>query len=93
MKQINFMKEKFEGGKKSGRKCDPFFAAEEIINMKCAEQFVFLKNVYLTGQQIASYLSRLAVKDRKTDLNDFLAAEQEVNKDHCVLKIIWPHVK
>ena len=87
-KQINFMKEKFEGGKKSGRKTDPFIAAEEMRTLKSARQFVFTKEEYLTGQQVASFFSRLALKDKKTDKYDLIAAKQEDKEDQVTHDIL-----
>lgn len=72
----------FDSGKKTGRKIDPYIAAEEMRTMKTDDnKFMFSRNEYLTGQQIASYFSRLAVKDRQMDSNDFLAAEEEIKKE------------
>ena len=50
-------------------------------SIKSADQFVFSKAEYLTGQQISSYFSRLALKNRKTDMNDLVAAKQEANDE------------
>ncbi|CAC5386463.1 Synembryn-A,Synembryn,Synembryn-B [Mytilus coruscus] len=74
------MKEKFDIGKVSGRKVDPFQAADEMRQLQEDGKYVFSRKDYLTGQQITAYFSRLALKDRKTDLEDFRSAEEETNK-------------
>ncbi|XP_071162572.1 uncharacterized protein [Mytilus edulis] len=78
--QVNYMKEKFDIGKVSGRKVDPFQAADEMRQLQEEGKYVFSRKDYLTGQQITAYFSRLALKDRKTDLEDFRSAEEETNK-------------
>lgn len=81
-RQKQYMMEIFDSGKKTGRKIDPYIAAEEMRTMKTDDnKFMFSRNEYLTGQQIASYFSCLAVKDRQMDSNDFLAAEEEIKKE------------
>ena len=45
--------------------------------LKDGEQFVFKKEGYLTGQQIFSYFSHLALKDRNVDQEDNKSAEEE----------------
>ena len=79
-KQVKYMTEKFNIGKATGRKCDPFTVAEEMRYMKKADGFVFSRCEYLTGQQISAYFSRLALKDRKMEQEDFRAAEEEDSK-------------
>ena len=70
--QKQYMKEKFEVGKRTEKKVDPFYAAEEIRNLG-----LFKRKDFLSGQQIASFFSRLAQMDRKGDLDDQIAAETE----------------
>ena len=79
--QIKFMCDLFEIGKKTGRKVDPFKAAEDMRQIKNDESFVFSRNEYLTGQQISSFFSRMAARDKKKDMNDFVAAENEIKKE------------
>ncbi|CAC5420895.1 unnamed protein product [Mytilus coruscus] len=64
----------------SGRKVDPLQAADEMRQLQEEGKYVFSRKDYLTGQQITAYFSRLALKDRKTDLEDFRSAEEETNK-------------
>jgi hypothetical protein len=45
--------------------------------LKDGGQFVFKKEEYLTGQQISSYFSRLALKDRNVNQEDYKSAEEE----------------
>ena len=70
--QIQFIQQKFDIGKRTGKKVDPFCAAAEMRKLKQFEQKDFL-----SGQQIASRFSRLAQKDRK---GDFAAAKDEEKK-------------
>ena len=58
------------------RKEDPY--KEEMRKLKSDSKFMFKRNEYLTGQQIASFFSRPAVKDKKIDITDLVAAEAEV---------------
>ena len=62
--QKQYMKEKFEVGKRTGKKVDPFYAADEMRNLG-----QFKKKDFLSEQQIASFFSRLAQMDRKGDLD------------------------
>ncbi|CAC5391746.1 unnamed protein product [Mytilus coruscus] len=78
--QVNYMKEKFCIGKVSGRKVYPFQAGHEMRQLQEEGKYVFSRKDYLTGQQITAYFSRLALKDRTTDLEDFRSAEEETNK-------------
>lgn len=73
--QKEFMLEKYNIGKCTGSKVDPYVAATEMRSSGRFERMQFL-----TGQQIASYFSRLAQKERKLDDLDFSAAKQETNK-------------
>ncbi|CAC5411316.1 unnamed protein product [Mytilus coruscus] len=72
--------EKFDIGKVSGRKVDPFQAADEMRQLQEEGKYVFSRKDYLTGQQITAYFSRLALKDRKTDLEDFRSAQEKLTK-------------
>ncbi|CAC5367571.1 unnamed protein product [Mytilus coruscus] len=56
--QVNYMKEKFDIGKVSGRKVDPFQAADEMRQLQEEGKYVFSRKDYLTGQQITAYFSR-----------------------------------
>ena len=71
------MKEKFYAGKRKGNKVDPYKAAADMRYLKDGGQFVFKKEEYLTVQQISSYFSRLALKDRNVDQEDYKSAEEE----------------
>jgi hypothetical protein len=75
--QIKFMKEKFYAGKRKGSKVDPYKAAADMRYLKDGGQFVLKKEEYLAGQQISSYFSRLALKDRNVDQEDYKSAEEE----------------
>ena len=66
------MLEKFNVWKYEGCKVDPFTAAEEMQNGK-----LFHKEDFLTGQQIASFFSRLAQQNKKIGPQDFMAAKEE----------------
>ena len=75
-KQKNFMMAKFSIGKTTGNKVDPYCAAEEMMMSGN-----FKKSEYLTGQQIASYFSKLAREDWKMSREDYNAALCEVKKE------------
>lgn len=81
--QKQYMKEKFDVGKRTGKKVDPFFAADEMRKLR-----QFEKKDFLSGQQIAGYFSRLAQMDRKGDDNDMIAAKEEDQKTSLKTKII-----
>ena len=87
-RQLEFMNGKFEGGKKSGRKTDPFVAAEEMRMLKSENVFVFTKEKYLTGQQISSFFSRLVVNYKKMDKQDFVAAKQEAKEEQVLTDVL-----
>ena len=88
-KQINYMKEKVDVGTKTGRKVDPYVAAEDQRSFKFGDIFVFFsRNEYLTGHQISSFFSRLATKDRKMDENDYSVAKVEDVKSKLTVKIL-----
>ena len=73
--QTTFINDQFNIGKISGRKVDPFVAAYDMRNMKNPDgSYIFTREEYLTGQQIASYFSRLAIKDKRRDMK---SAEEE----------------
>ena len=71
------MKEKFYAGKRTGTKVDPYKAAADMRYLKDGGQFIFKKEEYLTGQHISSYFSRLALKDRNVDQEDYKSDEEE----------------
>lgn len=71
-----YMKEKFDIGKHTGHKVDPYVASEE---MKLSGNFS--KEEFLTGQQIASYFSRLCQIEKRTNADDYESAVLEENKD------------
>ena len=83
------MKDTFDSGKKSGRKIDPYRAAEEMRDLRSDKnKLMFTKAEYLTGQQIANFFSKLAVKDRKMESHDFIAAENEIKKERLKASIL-----
>ncbi|VDH98793.1 Hypothetical predicted protein [Mytilus galloprovincialis] len=86
--QRKYMHDRFYAGKRTGSKVDPFRAAEEMRNMKEEDQYLFKRNDYLTGQQISSYFSRLAMKDRNSEPGDFKSAEEEDSKHELKIKIL-----
>ncbi|MES9882798.1 MAG: hypothetical protein ABW185_18170, partial [Sedimenticola sp.] len=80
--QKKFMVDKFQIGKTTGKKVDPHVAAAEMLNGG-----VFKKKEFLTGQQIASYFSRLSQQGKHTDAGDYAAATDEVVKNEIKSKI------
>ncbi|XP_076090297.1 uncharacterized protein LOC143062512 [Mytilus galloprovincialis] len=83
--QKEFMVDKFNIGKVTGNKVDPYVAAEE---MRMSGKFK--RSEYLSGQQISSYFSRLFQQDKKTSSDDCVAALCEENKEH--LKTTIKHI-
>ena len=76
-------------GKISGRKSDPFTCAQEMREIKDEHgKYMFTREEYLTGQQIGAYFSRLALKDRKADTDDYLAAEEETKLSNLKKEIV-----
>ena len=78
--QKQFMKEKYNVGKTTGRKVDPYSAAEEMRNSG-----KFKRAEFLSGQQISSYFSRLCQNEKKTSAEDYEAAESEDTKQNIKL--------
>ncbi|XP_062620289.1 uncharacterized protein LOC134281866 [Saccostrea cucullata] len=74
--QKAFMTEKFDIGKRTGNKVDPYIAAEEMRN--CG---LFSRSEFLSGQQISSFFSRLCQKEKRMTAADFCASEEEDRKD------------
>ena len=73
------MLDKFNIGKFTGNKVDPYIAAEEMRHSGN-----FCREEYLSGQQIASNFSRLA-HQRKSD--DYVAAQCGEYKENLKSKI------
>ena len=74
------MKEKYNVGKTTGRKVDPYSAAEEMRNSG-----KFKRAEFLSGQQISSFFSRLCQNEKKTSAEDYEAAELEDTKQNIKL--------
>jgi hypothetical protein len=90
--QKNYMKDIFYAGKRTGSKIDPYKASLEMRQLKVGEVFAFTKDDYLTPQQISSYFSRLALKDRNLEIEDFKPAEEERCKEELKSNIL-KHLK
>ncbi|CAC5394751.1 unnamed protein product [Mytilus coruscus] len=75
--QKEFMVDKFNIGKVTGKKVDPYVAAEE---MRMSGKFK--RSEYLSGQHISSYFSRLFQQDKKTSSDDCVPALCEENKEN-----------
>ena len=82
-KQKNFMRKKFEVGKRGGCKVDPYVAADEM-----QKNGQFVKSEFLTGKQIASFFSRLSREEKKMDKQDYKAAQHEENKHQLKEEIL-----
>ena len=80
--QLSYMLDKYNQGKFTGRKVDPYVAAAE---MRGNEEFK--REEFLSGQQIGSHFSRLCQRDRKTSSEDYEAAKFEENKETLKQKI------
>ena len=81
--QRDFMLEKFQVGKRTGSKVDPYVAAEEMRS--CGQ---FARTSFLTGKQINSFFSRLSQKERKTDKFDIKAAKEETRRSDIKKEIL-----
>lgn len=75
--QKQFLLDRFNAGKVTGRKEDPLKVAEEMRKEKRNGQNRFRKSEFLTSQQISSFFSRITIKEKKTDRDDVLAAAEE----------------
>lgn len=75
-KQKDFMVDKFNIGKLTGNKVDPYLAAEQ---MRMSGKFS--REEFLSGQQISSFFSRLFQQDKKSCSADYEAAVYEESKD------------
>ena len=87
-KQKQYMVTKFEVGKRTGNKIDPFVAAQEMQEVKENGHFIYNASDYLTGQQISSYFSRLSLKDKSMELADMKASEEEDSKSKLKLNVL-----
>ena len=81
-RQKGFMIEKFEYGKMTGRKVDPYLAAEEM--RICGK---FKKEEFLSGQQICSFFSRLCQAEKNATPADWKAIKHEEMKDTIKLGV------
>lgn len=81
-KQKSFMKDKYNYGKLTGRKVDPYVAAAEMRT-----DGSFKRDEFLSGQQIASFFSRLCQKEKKTTKEDYEAAKMEDSKENLKICI------
>ncbi|KAK3093301.1 hypothetical protein FSP39_013873 [Pinctada imbricata] len=79
--QKEYVREQFQKGKKTGNKVDPYAAAVEMRNIVVNGKPKFSRAEFLTGQQIASYFSRISQQERKMDQYDFEAANEEIKKE------------
>lgn len=70
------MVDKFNIGKLTGNKVDPYLAAEQ---MRMSGKFS--REEFLFGQQISSFFSRLFQQDKKSCSVDYEAAVYEESKD------------
>ncbi|XP_052676632.1 uncharacterized protein LOC128158002 [Crassostrea angulata] len=82
--QKDFLNEKFNIGKLTGKKEDPAKVSRDMPYVKKDGKHRFGKEEYLTPTQVASFFSRLSQKDRKCEDGDFLAASSD--KKMCILK-------
>ncbi|VDI78502.1 Hypothetical predicted protein [Mytilus galloprovincialis] len=75
--QKQYLSEKFNIGKVTGNKEDPAKVSRDMPYILKDGQKRFTREHFLTTSQVASYFSRLALKDRRNDIqdqNDFTAA-------------------
>lgn len=78
----------FNKGKRTGSKVDPFDAAKAMQREKDDGEYVFTSTEYLTGQQIASFFSRLSMKDRSMDILDLRALQVENEKSNLKYEVL-----
>ena len=74
-KQKEYMLEKYNQGKITGQKVDPYLASAE---MRTSGRFT--REEFLSGKQISSHFSRLCQNEKKTTKGDYKAAKVEENK-------------
>ena len=81
--QKAYLVEKYNIGKRTGRKEDPFEVAEEMPSAMKGGVRRFSKSEFMSGQQVASFFSRLTQNDKKCDSDDDYnaAAEEQVLTD------------
>ncbi|CAC5361426.1 unnamed protein product [Mytilus coruscus] len=80
--QKNFMTDKFEIGERSGQKCDPDDVSTLMRSVKDEHGRRLFKPVeFLSTSQIASFFSRLALKKRKTSLQEYSEEDQDAEND------------
>lgn len=82
--QKDFLIEKFNVGKHTGKKEDPAKVSRDMPYVKIDDKHRFRKEEYLTSTQVASFFSRLSQKERKCEDGDFLAASSV--RKMCILK-------
>lgn len=78
--QKQYLSEKFNIGKVTGNKEDPAKVSRDMPYILKDGQKRFTREHFLTTSQVASYFSRLALKDRRNDIqdqNDFTAASAD----------------
>lgn len=87
-KQKNYVKSKYEIGKRTGNKIDPYVAAQQMQEEKENGEYVFKSTEYLTGQQISSFFSRLSMKERSLEILDMRASEEEDTKTQLKMHVL-----
>lgn len=81
-KQKSYMTDKYNYGKLTGKKVDPCVAAADMRT-----DGSFRKDEFLSGQQIASFFSRLCQKEKNTTKEDYEAAKIEDSKENLKISI------
>lgn len=79
--QKDFLIEKFNIGKLTGKKRDPAKVSRDMLYVKKDAKHRFSKEEYLIPTQVASFFFK---KDRKCEDGDFLAASSD--REMCILK-------
>ena len=80
--QKAFMVNKFEIGKTTGCKVDPYQASEEM-----RKSGKYQKEEFLSGQQIGAFFSRLCQEEKKATPADIKAVKHEETKDGIILEV------
>ena len=81
--QKTYLVDKYDIGKRTGRKEDPFEVAKEMRSAMKSGVRRFSKNKFMSDQQVASFFSRLTQNDKKwvSDDNHNASVEEQVLTD------------
>jgi hypothetical protein len=80
--QVAFLKEKFAKGERTGHKCDPEEVSSEMrITRNGLGKRIFVKDEFLSANQISSYFSRLALEKRRSACHNYELEDIEAERN------------